>query len=183
MWTALLTSNPAVQTATEGDTSLTFWGKRQFEQPRRCQPWVERKNLGNLVDRKWRENAEKGIPERGGGRGGWRERAFFCCLSQGSSWCACDSVGLLYMKSGKPHISGLSIPDFTSLSSPHLKSKEWSVMWKAQMATVSLSEEGKEVRHPTLALGFLFPPHLQFSSRDFFLFEKTSIPCKFECLL
>lgn len=85
MWTALLTSNPAVQTATEGDTSLTFWGKRQFEQPRRCQPWVERKNLGNLVDRKWRENAEKGIPERGGGEEGGGKERFFVAFPRGAA--------------------------------------------------------------------------------------------------
>lgn len=97
----------------------------------------------------------------------------FCFLSHGSNWHVlwrlCRTP--LY-KFGKLRISGYpfspSIADFTSLVSPHLKKNDCPVRG-AQVATVSLSKEGREVRHCTPASGFPFPQCLQFGSHGFSL--------------
>ena len=83
------------------------------------------------------EQRVKGEPRRGesteGGGLEGKDRTF-ASFPVGAATVSCkDFLGLLCMKSGKLHISGLSnvsqsIADFTSLSSPHLKRKERSVM-------------------------------------------------------
>lgn len=65
------------------------------------------------------------------------------------------------MKSGKLHISGLSsfsqsTADFTTLSSPHLERKEWSVMWWSTDASCQLVRGGKsQTLHSRLGLPLL----------------------------
>lgn len=104
--------------------------------------------IWDWVGREWRENQEEGNSTEGGGLEA--KNRTFASFPVGAATLSCkDFVGLLCMKSGKLHISGLSnlsqpIADFTSLSSPHLKRKEWSVMWAEHRCQLSACPRREE---------------------------------------
>lgn len=136
------------------------------------------------MNREWREKEEREFH-----KGRWPGRTkHFPFSPVGAAGVSCkDSVGLFCGKVGRLRISGLtslsqSIPDFTSLSSLHLKRKEWSVLWEERRWQLSACQ--RRERRSDKALSPWASSSLNiFSSHDFSLFEETSIPCKFEHLL